>query len=102
LYHGTLTQELCFFKIHAGPLVLKLVGTYMLICISSVVEFQKWGVLNSKIFRQESTSVHQKLGIIVENKVVKKLSLENNVFFIKKWSTKLIFLNETHFLKKFD
>ena len=38
-------------------------------------------------------SVHQKLGIILENKVVQKLNLENNVF-TKKWSPKLIFLNE--------
>ena len=38
-------------------------------------------------------SVHQKLGIILENKVVQKLSLEKNVFN-KKWSPKLIFLNE--------
>ena len=43
----------------------------------------KMGVLNSKIFGQESTSVHQKLGIIVESKVVQKLSLENNVFLSK-------------------
>ena len=33
--------------------------------------------------------VHQKLGIILENKVVQKLSLEKNVFN-KKWSPKLI------------
>jgi hypothetical protein len=58
------------------------------------VEFQRWWVLKSKIFGQESTyyqgklkknflqgmSVRQKLGIILENKVVQKLSLENNVF----------------------
>ena len=42
--------------------------------------------------------VHQKLGIILENKVVQKLSLEKNVF-TKKWSPKLIFLND-FFLKK--
>ena len=29
-------------------------------------------------------SVHQKLGIIIENKVVKKLNLENNVL-TEKW-----------------
>ena len=34
--------------------------------------------------------VHQKLGIILESKVVQKLSLEKNVF-TKKWSPKLIF-----------
>ena len=44
-------------------------------------------------------SVHQRLGIILENKVVQKLSLEKNVF-IKKWSSKLIFLNENFFWKK--
>ena len=36
------------------------------------------------------------LGIILENKVVQKLSLEKNVF-TKKWSSKLIFLNEIFF-----
>ena len=36
--------------------------------------------------------VHQKLGIILESKVVQKLSLEKNVF-TKNWSPKLIFLN---------
>ena len=38
-------------------------------------------------------SVHQKLGIILENKVAQKLKQENNVF-TQKWSHKLIFLNE--------
>jgi hypothetical protein len=41
-------------------------------------------------------SVHQKLGIILENKVVQELSLEKNVFN-KKWSPKLIFLDEIFF-----
>ena len=45
-------------------------------------------------------SVHQKLGIILENKVVQKLSGEKDVF-TKKWSPKLIFLTD-FFLKKFD
>ena len=45
-------------------------------------------------------SVHQKLGIILENKVVQKLSLEKNVF-TKKWSPKLILINEIFSLKKF-
>ena len=40
--------------------------------------------------------VHQKLGIILERKVVQKLSLEKNVF-TKKWSPKLIFLNDNYF-----
>ena len=43
-------------------------------------------------------SVHQKLGIILESKVVQKLNLEKNVF-TKKWSPKLIFLNEIFFEK---
>ena len=38
-------------------------------------------------------SVHQKLGIILENKVVQKLKLGNNVC-TKKWSSQLVFLNE--------
>ena len=37
--------------------------------------------------------VHQKLGIILENKVVQKLKLEKNVFY-RKWSPKIIFLND--------
>ena len=44
----------------------------------------------------QGTSVHQKLGIILENKVVQKLSLEKNVFN-KKWSPKLIFINDFFF-----
>ena len=43
-------------------------------------------------------SVCQKLDMILENKVVQKLKLEKNVFY-KKWSLKLIFLND-FFLKK--
>ena len=43
-------------------------------------------------------SVYQKLGIILENKVVQKLSLEKNVFN-KNWSPKLIFLNVFFFEK---
>ena len=38
-------------------------------------------------------TVHQKLGMILENKMVQKLKLKNNVFN-KKWSPKLIFLND--------
>ena len=38
-------------------------------------------------------SDHQKLGIILENKEVQKLSLENNTF-TKKWYPKLIFFND--------
>ena len=70
-----------------------------------VVEFQRWWVLKSKIFGQEHTSkgekklkfllgmsVHQKWGIILENKLVQKLSPEKNGF-TKKWSPKLIFFD---------
>ena len=41
-------------------------------------------------------SVRQKLGVILVSKVVQKLSLEKNVF-TKKWSPKLILLDETFF-----
>ena len=58
--------------------------------ISSVVEFQRWWVLKSKLFGQESTchqgkifkkflrvmTVFQKLSLISESEVVQKLSLE--------------------------
>ena len=37
-------------------------------------------------------------GVQVENKVVQKLKLEKNVFY-KKWSLKLIFLNDFFFEK---
>jgi hypothetical protein len=40
----------------------------------------------------------QKLGMILENKVVQELKLKNNVFN-KKWSPKLIFLNEIFYIK---
>ena len=38
----------------------------------------------------------QKLGMTLENKVVQKLKLEKNVCY-KKWSPKLIFLNDFFF-----
>ena len=44
-------------------------------------------------------SVHQKLGIILESKVVQKLNEEKNVY-TKKWSLKSIFLNEIIFFEK--
>jgi hypothetical protein len=44
-------------------------------------------------------SVHQKLGIILESKVVQKLNLEKNVF-TKKWSPTLIFLNDFFFFNR--
>ena len=43
-------------------------------------------------------SVRQKLGVILVSKVVQKLSLEKNDF-TKKWSPKLIFLDENFFGK---
>jgi hypothetical protein len=48
--------------------------------------------------------VCQKLGMILENKVAKELELEKNVCY-KKWSPKLIFLNNFFleiFLSIFD
>ena len=64
------------------------------ISVSFVVEFLRRWVLNSKVFGQESTyhqekifkkflqvmTVCQKLGVILESKVVQKLSLEKKVF----------------------
>ena len=55
---------------------------------------------NHCILRIRGAPVRQKLGMILENKVVQKLKLERNVIH-KKWSPKLIFLNEYFFLKKF-
>ena len=46
---------------------------------------------NHCILRIGGAPVHQKLGMISENKVVQKLKLE------KKWSPKLTFLNEIFF-----
>ena len=43
-------------------------------------------------------SVRQKLGVILASKVVQKLSLEKNVF-TKKWSPKLIILDNFFFEK---
>ena len=43
-------------------------------------------------------SVRQKLGVNLESKVVQKLSLEKKVF-TKKWSPKLIFLDNFFFEK---
>ena len=53
---------------------------------------------NLCILRIRGAPVRQKLGIILENKVVQKLNLEKNVFR-KKRSPKMIFLND-FFLKK--
>ena len=48
---------------------------------------------NHCILRIQGAPVRQILGMILENKVDQKLKLEKNVFF-KKWSPKLIFLND--------
>ena len=56
------------------------------------------GILFFSILRL--MTARQKLGMILENKVVQKLKLEKNVFY-KKWSPKLIFLNIYIFLKFF-
>ena len=53
---------------------------------------------NHCILRIWGSPVRQKLGMILENKVVQKLKLEKNVFY-KKWSPKLIFLNDFFFEK---
>ena len=51
---------------------------------------------NRCILRIRGAPVRQKLGMILENKVVQKLELEKKSFF-KKLSPKLIFLNEFFF-----
>ena len=53
---------------------------------------------NRCILRIQGAPVRQKLGMILENKVVQKLKLEKNVFY-KKWSPKLKLLNEFFFEK---
>ena len=50
---------------------------------------------NHSILRIQGVTVHQKLDMILENKVVQKLKLE--IFFLNKWTPKLIFLNEILF-----
>ena len=74
------------------------------------MEFLPWWVLESKVFAQKSTVWNccilwidialclQKLGLILESNVAQKLSLEKNGFN-KKWSPKLIFLDEFFFEK---
>ena len=53
---------------------------------------------NRCILRIRGAPVRQKLGMILENKVVQKLELEKKVFF-KKRSPKLVFLNDFFFEK---
>ena len=71
------------------------------------MEFHDWALGIGKVFDQESTvvkwnyqilglhqvTVHQKLGVILVNKVVLKLKLAKNAFY-KKGAPKLIFFNE--------
>ena len=72
-----------------------------------VVEFSNGGVQkkdlwpkinilkgNHCILRILGVPVCQKLGMILENKVVQKMKLEKNVLFTKKLSPKLTLLNE--------
>ena len=54
---------------------------------------------NHCIWRIRGAPVLQNWDMILEDKVVQKLKLEKNVFY-KKWSPKLIFLNDFYFLKK--
>ena len=53
---------------------------------------------NHCILRILGVPVHQKLGMILENKVVQKLKLGKKNVFYKKWSSKLIFLKFRPFL----
>ena len=55
---------------------------------------------NHCILRIRRTPVYQKLGMILESKVVQKLRLEKNVFN-KNWSPKLIFLNDFFLFRRF-
>ena len=48
---------------------------------------------NRCILRIRGATVCQKLGMVLENKVVRKLELEK-MFFTKKGSPKLMFLND--------
>ena len=53
---------------------------------------------NHCILRIWGVPVSQKLGMILKDKVVQKLKLGKNVFY-KKWSPKLIFLNDFFLIK---
>ena len=58
--------------------------------------FTQFNILkgNHCILRIRGIVVRKKWDMILENKVVQKFKLEKNVFFYKKWSPELIFLNE--------
>jgi len=58
-----------------------------------------WPKRKPLYFENTGAPVRQKLGMILEDKVVQKLKLEKNVFY-KKWSPKWIFLNEFFFFEK--
>ena len=47
---------------------------------------------NHCILKIQGAPVCQKLGMILENKVIQKLKIEKNVFY-KTWAPKLIFLD---------
>ena len=51
--------------------------------------------------RIREAPVGQKLGMILENKMVQKLKLENNVLY-KKWLSKLLSSFPLNLTKKFD
>ena len=53
---------------------------------------------NRCILRIRGAPVCQKSDMILKNKVVQKSKLEKNIFY-KKWSPKLIFLNQFFFEK---
>ena len=55
--------------------------------------------VNRCILRIRGAPVPQKMGMILEIKEVQKLKLEKKIFFYKKWSPKLIFLNQFFFEK---
>ena len=59
-----------------------------------------YGTFN-RVYRVPVMIVCQKLDVILESKVVQKLSLEKNVFN-KQWSPRFIFLVKNFFLKRFD
>ena len=74
--------------------------THSLSNISWVVEVSIINILkgNHCILRIQGALVPRNLGMNLENKVVQKLKLEKK-FFYKKWSPKLIFLNDFFFEK---
>ena len=80
------------YQCQFGCGILKMVGSKMQDFCPRINVLK--GILLKKILRL--MPVRQKLGMVLENKVVQKLKLEKKVFY-KKWSPKLIFLNEFFF-----